>query len=283
MSYQINNHRLSGTNVDFKQSDNHSGKFKSGKLDTIIIHYTAGASRSSSVATLRKPGGASAHIVVGRDEKITQLVNFDTIAWHAGTSSYGNRSGFNNFSIGIEIDNAGIMTKIGDSYVTGFGTKYPSENVVAGTHRNRNVSQYWHKYTQWQLDTVEEICKLLIQKYNIKFILGHEEISPDRKIDPGPGFPLDEMRNRLLNGGQASSGGQTTTDQQTTGGTATPLSGNFKVNADSLNIRKQPDASAPTVTDPLKKGTTVTAIEEKDGWVKVKTEVVGWVNKKYLT
>jgi N-acetylmuramoyl-L-alanine amidase len=107
---KIENHLLSGEKIDFKNSPNISGKFKTGLLDTIVIHYTAGSSRESSVSTLINPGSkASAHLVIGRDGKITQLVPFDTIAWHAGNSSYKGRVGLNSYSIGIEIDRKSVV------------------------------------------------------------------------------------------------------------------------------------------------------------------------------
>jgi N-acetylmuramoyl-L-alanine amidase len=52
------------------------------------------------------------------------------------------------------------------------------------------------------MQVVEEICRLLVAEYGIRHILGHEEIAPQRKIDPGPGFPLDELRGRLLGEGR---------------------------------------------------------------------------------
>lgn len=274
MTFSINsNHQLEGNGIDFKLSPNHSGKFAKGKLDTIIIHFTAGSSRASSVSTLSNPQTkASAHLVIGRDKKITQLVPFDTIAWHAGISAYQNRSGFNNFSIGIEIDNAGILTKNGDQYTSWFGKNYPKEDVFEGIHRNRKKTEYWHKYTQWQIEMCESICQQLIAKYDIKYILGHEEISPTRKIDPGPAFPLDVFRTRLLNNDRSSN--EETTDVNPS------FQGTHTVNTQSLNIRTQPDAESENAS--LPKGTKVKILEEKNGWVRVKTEIEGWVNKKYL-
>ena len=78
--------------------------FDRGQPDTIVIHYTAGKNGISSAHYLAKDNvKASAHLVLDRSGKIIQLVPFNTISWHAGKSSYAERSGFNNFSIGIEI------------------------------------------------------------------------------------------------------------------------------------------------------------------------------------
>ena len=68
---------------------------------------------------------------------------------------------------------------------------------MRGVHRNQPEASYWHRYTSEQLAVVEAICAALIQRYGIQHILGHEEIAPSRKVDPGPAFPLDAMRARL--------------------------------------------------------------------------------------
>ena len=197
---EINNHKLNGGKIDYQASPNIGGEFGAGKLDTIILHYTAGASRESSVRSLSKEKNkVSAHLVVGRDGKTTQLVPFNTIAWHAGKSEYKGRKHYNNYSIGIEIDNVGILTKDGDKYLTWFKKECPEDNVVKAIHRNKDTEEYWQTYTDEQIEICKGICKLLIDEYGITEILGHEEISPLRKSDPGPAFPLDAFRNELLN------------------------------------------------------------------------------------
>ena len=104
----IEDHLLQpGERVRNKQLVNKSsGEFEKGKLDTIVIHYTAGPFQSS-LNTLKNPKvKASAHVIVDRDGSVTQLIPFNEIAWHAGESSYGTRTGLNKYSIGIEIVNS---------------------------------------------------------------------------------------------------------------------------------------------------------------------------------
>ena len=86
------------------------------------------------------------------------------------------------------------------TFVSWFGKNYPPEEVVKGVHRNHTELSYWHVFPQFQIDVVETVCKMLIEAYKISHILGHEEIAPDRKVDPGPAFPLDDFRARLLPG-----------------------------------------------------------------------------------
>ena len=270
---QIIDHLLTGDDTKQVESPNRSGKFKTGLPDAIIIHYTAGADAASSIRSLCNPQSkASAHVVVARDGKITQLVPFDTVAWHAGKSSYGGRDGYNNYSIGIEIDNAGLLTKTGDSYQSWFGRGYLAEQVIAAVHRNEKTVKYWHTYTEAQISAVEELCVLLMGEYSIKQILGHEEISPGRKVDPGPAFPLDKLRDKLLKPGRSEDGPAEE---------ALPEKGT--VTADSLNIRIGPSASAAMAALPLKKNAVVSIHQEKDGWYEVSVEVKGWVLAKYVT
>ena len=187
--------RLTGTRVihDYHTSKT-SGKFKGDLPDTIIIHYTAGRNALSSVKTLVHPNKkVSAHLVIGRDGKIYQLVAFNYIAWHAGKSAWKDRISLNRYSIGIELDNAGILKRIGAKYYAWFGKEYDPNQVFKD-----DIGQYWHQYTEKQLDVTFEVCDMLVQHYGIKEILGHYEISPVRKVDPGPAFPLDQLRARFF-------------------------------------------------------------------------------------
>ena len=203
----LSNHRLA--EAAFIESPNQGGPFAPGLPDTIVIHYTAGASAESAIRTLcDRERRVSAHLVVGRDGRMTQLLPFNVVGWHAGRSRWSERTGLNHYSIGIEVDNAGQLRERDGSYQSWFGRTYPEAEVVSGTHRNhglpgahpdiRRPVTYWHRYRQVQLQAVEDTCAELIAAYGIRHILGHEEIAPDRKVDPGPAFPLDAMRARLL-------------------------------------------------------------------------------------
>ena len=184
------------------ESPNRGGSLQA--RDTIIIHYTAGGDALNSVNWLCNPiAQASAHVVIGRDGRIYQLIPFDTVAWHAGRSSWklpdGTvREGYNQYSLGIELDNAGILERNGCEYISWFGRSYGEGEVCFATHRNEAQPRYWHRFTEAQLNTVEELCGLLLDKYGLKYVLGHEEVSPLRKQDPGPAFPLEKIRDRIL-------------------------------------------------------------------------------------
>jgi len=195
----IRNHRLEGEEIRHLESPNRGGPFAGGLPDTLVIHYTAGANAQSAIDILSDPERrVSAHLVVGRDGCIAQLLPLDTVGWHAGKSEWQGRSGLNNYSIGIEIDNAGQLEEKDGRCVSWFGRPYPAEEVVWGVHRNQRELTPWHLFPYEQIRVVDELCALLAATYDITSIVGHEEIAPGRKIDPGPAFPLDEMRQRLL-------------------------------------------------------------------------------------
>jgi N-acetylmuramoyl-L-alanine amidase len=139
---------------------------------------------------------------VGLDGAVTQLLSFDIIGWHAGVSSWDGREAFNQYSLGIEIDNAGQLEERDGRYLSWFGQEYPAEEVVHAIHRNQQEATYWQTYTPGQLEVVEELARLLVSTYGLRYILGHEEIAPDRKVDPGPAYPLEELRHKLLSGNE---------------------------------------------------------------------------------
>ena len=199
----IENHILTGENIQQIEGPKRIGKgfnTPDNLPDSIVIHYTAGSSGIGSASYLAKSSTkSSAHIVIDRDGKIIQLIPFRVRAAHAGKSVWNGRKYLNQYSIGIEIDNAGPLEKIADKYVSWFKKKYKEEDGIKSIHRNETKARYWHTYTKEQIDAVENVCKLLIEQYDIKIVVGHEEISPGRKTDPGPAFPLDSMREVLFN------------------------------------------------------------------------------------
>ena len=238
---EIKDHLLKGTNVSFKKTPNHSGEFKAGNLDTIILHYTAGPTRNA-VNTLTNPRvRASAHVVVSRDGTITQLAPFNLVTWHAGKSQYKGRIGFNKYSIGIEMENDGPLKKSGSTYRAWYGAKHGEDEIIEATHRNSTTKKYWHTYTQKQIETAKELCRLLIETYDLKVILGHEEIAPKRKQDPGPAFPLDRVRDNLLNADRDHDEPEDNLKIMT-------------VDAGKLNIRSKPSTRGEKVAKFLRRG-----------------------------
>lgn len=277
MKIDASKHQLTGEPAIVDLTNKNTREFSSGLPDSIVIHYTAGSSASSSAAWLKRPEvKASAHVVIGRDGSVHQIVPFNIQSWHAGVSAYGGRSGYNKYSIGIELDNAGFLTKTGNIFRAAFGRTYSANEVLQAKHQHEGRERYWHTYTEAQIDACREICELLIDQYKIKEIVGHDEISPGRKKDPGPAFPMNPFRNNLLELANV----QVMETRQDTEEPQKGIPGS--VVASSLNIRANSSSAAPKIAQPLKNGQKVIIQEEKDGWYKVSTVIEGWVSKAFI-
>ncbi len=140
-------------------------KRKIKDIKFVIIHYTGMQSEIESINRLRNPKfKVSCHYLINRKGKIIQMVKDKNIAWHAGKSKWKKFKDLNNCSIGIELVNRGHK----------FGYQYYSKN---------------------QINSLLKLCKKLKKKYSIKKgnFLGHSDIAPLRKIDPGEKFPWKKL------------------------------------------------------------------------------------------
>jgi len=162
------------------------------------MHYTAGASAESSVNWLINPDAkASAHLVIDRDGSIVQLVDFNRKAWHAGKSQWRGISGLNNHSIGIELDNPGILQGSPGSWRTSWGRPVPDTEVLVKARSSDNALVGWHTYTEVQLEVAREASLALVRHYNLEEMVGHEDIAPGRKKDPGAAFPMSSFQSLM--------------------------------------------------------------------------------------
>jgi N-acetylmuramoyl-L-alanine amidase len=197
---KISNHLLvaeNGENVIFKRSPNQSNPFTPIYL---VMHYTAGRALDGAVSWFLNPQAqASAHLVIGRAGEIVQMVAFNKKAWHAGKSSWGNLDGMNQYSISIELANAGKLRKRSDGkWVNWANEIIPEDEVTVARHKDETTDAGWHEYSEIQIKTAMQIASLLNTQYAFTDVLGHEDISPHRKTDPGPLFPMNSFRSIVL-------------------------------------------------------------------------------------
>ncbi len=140
----------------------------------LIIHFTA-LNQTQSLQVLSQQS-VSSHYLVGDDQPSTvyRLVNENRMAHHAGISSWKNFTQLNTSSIGIEIVNLGYQDSLS-------GRQYQS-------------------FPQHQIDAVITLVKDIVERHKIKpeNILGHAEIAPQRKPDPGPLFPWKQLADAGL-------------------------------------------------------------------------------------
>jgi N-acetylmuramoyl-L-alanine amidase len=196
---KVVNHRLQGPDglpVNFVATDNMGGTIRPLYL---IIHYTAGSSVESAVNTFKnRDAKVSAHLTVGRQGELVQMVPFNRRAWHAGKSRWGELEGLNGFSIGIELVNAGKLQRQGGQWTSWFGRTYPDDEVLEATHRHESTPAGWHTFPGVQIEAAIEVGQALQSRYDFVDILGHDDISPGRKVDPGPAFPMISFASRVL-------------------------------------------------------------------------------------
>jgi N-acetylmuramoyl-L-alanine amidase len=188
---------------------------RSHPVTGLIIHWTAAGAGIGSAHWFQDPkASASAHLVIDRDGAIYQCVDFQDTAWHAGVSkwpvtgeAYGNS--VNDITVGIELANLGQLKKLPDgSFQTSTGKTYKSE-VVQGPDGN-----FYEPFPQAQLDAAVHAAKLVAAQFpglKPERIVGHRDIAPTRKTDPGPCWPMADFRaavfgqpNQLHAAGQGS-------------------------------------------------------------------------------
>jgi len=194
----INNRlvRYDGTPVKYVQTPNTSGVIVPKYL---VIHYGANSSKDNLVKTLTsKIAKVSAQLVIGRDGEVVELADLNAKCWHAGQSEWKNLKGMNAYTIGIELDNYGRLIKTADGgWITYFGKKVDPSEVIVAKHKLGGPMSGWHTYTEAQLDSLEEVGLALFDHYKLEDVLGHEDIAPGRKSDPGPAFPMVSFRSKM--------------------------------------------------------------------------------------
>lgn len=162
----------------------------------IVLHETAGRIEpGNAVNWLRsKACKVSAHVVIERDGSVTQMVPFNKRAFHAGKSTWQGRVGCNAFSIGIELVGPGKLDAKGKAW---FGPCGAAGIQPCATPQHGDG--FWLPFTDAQVKATIEVCQALVEEYpRCNQITTHWEISPGRKIDPNPLFPLDAVRKAVL-------------------------------------------------------------------------------------
>lgn len=149
--------------MEFKASPNYSNR-PSDMINMIVIHATASESFDGALSWMLNPSSkVSAHYLVGKNGKVVQLVKDDKKAWHAGVSEWNEIKNCNDYSIGIELvnKNNGI-------------DPYPEEQIKA-------------------LAVLIHGLQISHPKITPNRIVGHYQIAPGRKTDPGILFPWVEL------------------------------------------------------------------------------------------
>lgn len=138
---------------------------RTSKIEYIILHYTEIPIQDAFTRLISAKSEVSAHYLIKKDGEVLQLVDDYKIAWHAGKSSWKNFTHLNRHSLGIEIDNSGIS-----------------------------------EFSSIRIESCIELCLYLLNKHNINpaRVIGHSDVAPDRKIDPGIFFDWQRLAKHGL-------------------------------------------------------------------------------------
>jgi len=138
---------------------------RKSNIDMLLMHYTGMKCGQAAVKWLcTRESGVSCHYLVDIDGAITQMVCESKRAWHAGKSLWQGVEDINSCSIGIEIQNEGPLANFPD-------------------------------YPEIQIDAVIALSKDIMARHEImpERVLGHSDVAPGRKIDPGEKFPWQRL------------------------------------------------------------------------------------------
>jgi N-acetylmuramoyl-L-alanine amidase len=212
-----------GRRIQYIQA--HTNGYNQGKSNPnpeyIVMHFTTGMKMESTISTFKNPSSRVAtHLLIGRDGRVVQFLPFDAIAHHSGYSWWEGKSNMNRMSIGIELDNAGLLIR---DRKTGAwvrrGQTFKPERVGRGYHekqyrplKRHNESELefkkrfaefepgWEKFTDVQIEVALKVVKALRERYKHSMIeiLGHDAVNLRNRYDPGPLFDMERFRFELF-------------------------------------------------------------------------------------
>lgn len=196
LTFNIRDYLVSGVGVRQVNGANKGSEMKD--INAIVIHASIANSLKSIIAFQTTPSSQeSEHIIIDRNGDIVQLVPFNRVAYHAGQSTY-NGARLNETSIAITLINCGRVQRQGSYYLSLVDkAQIPANRVQPAYNKSDNAQTYWETYTPAQINAVTQLCKLLKEKYNIRTILGHDEVDP-AKLEPGPLFPMQQLRSDVF-------------------------------------------------------------------------------------
>lgn len=196
---RIRNHRVEG--LPFK-----AAHFTGGQItpEIVVLHDTAGRltpGNSADYLASKNTGKASVHFVAERDGQVSQLVPTNRRANHAGASTFNGRQDCNDFSIGIEIVNPGLMTRASESQARAWWGEVFALGLfgIQEVETKQHGKGLWAAYPEAQLKSVIDLLTCLFRDVpTLTDITTHWYISPGRKVDTNPLFPLDHVRAAVL-------------------------------------------------------------------------------------
>lgn len=156
----------SGPTID----DSLTARGQSSRVQYIVVHYTS-TDLPRSLALLTQTDVSSHYLIGDNPPTIYRLVDENRRAWHAGVSEWQGRTWLNASTLGIELVNQGYF--------------------------DGPQGRYWQPYNPAQIDALIVLLKDLVKRHDLPIdsIIGHSDIAPQRKVDPGPLFPWKRLHD----------------------------------------------------------------------------------------
>jgi len=159
---------LAGCGHGVRIDDSHTAAGQNSRVQYIVLHYTS-ADLNRSLQLLTETEVSSHYLIGEAPPTIYRLVDENRRAWHAGDSQWQGRTWLNGTTIGIELVNQGFY------------------DTPAG--------RYWQPFAPAQIEALIALLKDIMQRHQLPpgSILAHSDIAPQRKVDPGPLFPWQQL------------------------------------------------------------------------------------------
>ena len=164
---------LSGC-TSLKYDDSYTSIGQDSRVQYIVLHYTS-TDLARSLKILTEQQVSSHYLIAEQPATVYRLVDENNRAWHAGQSEWQGRTWLNSSSIGIEMVNRGFVV-------------------------DAQGKKHWQPWSEPQIEALIVLLKDIMQRHNLsaKHIVGHSDIAPQRKLDPGPLFPWHRLAQEGL-------------------------------------------------------------------------------------
>lgn len=159
---------LGGCSQGLRIDTSRQAQGQDSRVQYVIVHYTS-SNAERAMNTLTRGEVSSHYLINDYPPTIYRLVDEDRRAWHAGQSSWQGRTWLNASSIGIEIVHPG--------------------------YRDTAEGRQWYPWNPQQIEQLIPLLQDILQRHGLppERVIGHSDIAPQRKLDPGPLFPWQQL------------------------------------------------------------------------------------------
>lgn len=166
------------------------GRYRAGYPTGMVLHWTAGHRNGLTAGNELMRNTGMLYLIGDKDGNLAQSDSLQFHGYHAGKSSHKYANGYvSDEFIGLELQAAGHLHKKPDGFYSWWGGKIPAGEVKYSEKRDNIVEGFYHLYTQAQmLLTRKLVCWLYLNNpsaFSVDRLVGHDEVSPGRKVDPG--------------------------------------------------------------------------------------------------